>query len=243
MPFEALIAPDDRFVAERTAVSYAPSLTALASMRALRDRRLPAGDRTLLAVSYGLPGGDELTATLSGLYGPGRAKVLAGKEATREAFLAACEPRGILHVAAHGALNDAAPLASTLALAPTKTRTGDLEARDLLDRTLRADLAVLSGCETGRGRTGGGEGIVGFSWALSLAGCPAAVVSRWRVDVASTSKMMRTFHETLLHDPERRGRSLDAAGALRRAGLDLSRAPETRHPFYWAGFFVVGASP
>ena len=111
---------------------------------------------------------------------------------------------------------------------------GRLEAWEVMELGLRADLAVLSACETGRGRVGRGEGLIGLSWAFFVAGCPTTVVSQWRVDARSTSRLMVAFHRGLAA-----GRS--KADALRDAALALKRDPRFRHPFYWAAFIVVGA--
>ena len=98
---------------------------------------------------------------------------------------------------------------------------------------MHADLAVLSACETGRGRPGAGEGVIGLSWAFFVAGCPTTVVSQWKVESASTTELMLAFHRNL-----RSGRS--KALALQAAALKLLRESRYRHPFYWAGFVVVG---
>lgn len=47
---------------------------------------------------------------------------------------------------------------------------------------LKADLAILSACETARERIGNGEGVIGLMWALFVAGVPTTVVSQWSVD-------------------------------------------------------------
>ncbi len=39
-----------------------------------------------------------------------------------------------------------------------------------MNMDLRADLAVLSSCETARGKIGAGEGVIGMSWAFFAAG-------------------------------------------------------------------------
>jgi hypothetical protein len=67
------------------------------------------------------------------------------------------------------------------AAAPGK-EDGLLEAREIMDLDLHADLAVLSACESGRGHLGAGEGIIGLTWAFFVAGCPATVASQWKVE-------------------------------------------------------------
>jgi CHAT domain-containing protein len=46
---------------------------------------------------------------------------------------------------------------------------------------LNAEIAVLSACETGRGKLGEGEGVISLSWAVFVAGVPTTVVSQWNV--------------------------------------------------------------
>src|SRR5262249_9039203 len=85
-----------------------------------------------------------------------------------------------LHFATHGFFNDAAPLLSSIVLAeptPGSGEDGFLTARELFDLKLTADLVVLSACNTARGEQRRGEGIVGLTWALFVAGAPAQVLS------------------------------------------------------------------
>jgi CHAT domain-containing protein len=105
---------------------------------------------------------------------------------------------------------------------------------------LKADLAVLSACETARGRVGAGEGMIGLSWALFVAGCPTSVVSQWKVESASTTELMLEFHRQLKSQISNQADGFSAARALREAALKLQRTAAYRHPFYWAGFVVAG---
>jgi CHAT domain-containing protein len=134
-------------------------------------------------------------------------------------------------------LNDAAPLYSHLALATNDEKEdGLLEAWELMQMDLKAELAVLSACETARGRISAGEGVIGLSWALFVAGVPSTVVSQWKVESSSTRDLMLGFHRGLRN----KTRPLTKAEALRQAVLPLLKNPRTDHPFYWAGFVLVG---
>jgi len=93
---------------------------------------------------------------------------------------------------------------------------------------------VLSACETARGRFGAGEGMIGLTWALFVAGAPATVVSQWKVESATARDLMISFHKRLMTP------KTPKAEALRQAALSLLKSPETSHPFYWAGFTLVG---
>src|SRR4029453_8043808 len=98
----------------------------------------------------------------------------------------------------HGILNNSAPLYSNLVLTRGAAREdGLLEAWELMQLELKADLAVLSACETARGRYGAGEGMIGLTWALFVAGVPSTVVSQWKVEAASTRDLMLNFHRQL----------------------------------------------
>src|SRR5262245_3441455 len=265
LPFQALLAEDNRYLIETSAVSYAPSLTALREMAAERGKHQPGRQvdptaYTLLALGNPivgketiersaltlrdekldpLPEAEKEVKALGRLYGGARSKVYIGAGAREDRFKAEAARAEVLHFATHGILNDAAPMYSHLALAPgDKSEDGLLEAWELMQLDLKADLAVLSACETARGRYGAGEGVIGLTWALFIAGVPSTVVSQWKVESNSTRELMLDFHRSL------RAMSRNPAPkaeALRQAALKVMKNPETSHPFYWAGFVLVGA--
>ncbi len=105
---------------------------------------------------------------------------------------------------------------------------------------MTADIAVLSACETARGRVGGGEGMIGLTWALLVAGVPTTVVSQWKVRSDSTADLMIAFHRRLKEQLTRPAGQRDVGGALRAAALEIKKDRRYRHPFYWAPFIVIG---
>jgi len=261
LPFQALIDERDRYLIERSAVSYSPSLTVLREMRARSDkRRAEAAPSTLLALGNPLigqetvelasltlrdeklsplPEAEDEVRALGRLYGARRSNVYVGAEAREDRLKAEAGQARILHFATHGVLNNAAPLYSYLALAQgDKNEDGLLEAWELMQLDLKADLAVLSACETARGRTSAGEGVIGLTWALFVAGTPATVVSQWKVESASARDLMLGFHRQL-QAPRAAGKPTKAE-SLRRAAIKMMKNPATSHPFYWAGFVLVG---
>ena len=121
-----------------------------------------------------------------------------------------------------------------------KNEDGLLEAWELMQLDLKADLAVLSACETARGRLGAGEGVIGLTWALFIAGVPSTVVSQWKVESASTRDLMLAFHRQLRTASTPSKSNATKAEALRQAALKMMKNPQTSHPFYWAGFVLVG---
>ena len=115
---------------------------------------------------------------------------------------------------------------------------GLLEAREIMRLDLHADLVVLSACQTARGRIGAGEGMIGMSWAFFVAGVPTMVASQWKVNSESTAKLMIDFHKRLKN--EQFEQSQTTATALQQAALNVMKDPRYRHPYFWAGFIVLG---
>ncbi|MFI5006978.1 MAG: CHAT domain-containing protein [Solirubrobacterales bacterium] len=255
LPFQALRPEGGRYLIEDATVSYAPSLSVLRDMRAHRaatprgtgllalgnpelgsDAKRLAGSVLASEALQPLPETESQVREIARLYDAPAAAVRVGAEARESWVKTEASRYRILHFATHGVLDNTSPLYSELVLAAPKAGDRDdglLEAREILDLNLNADLAVLSACETGRGQAGAGEGLIGMTWAFFVAGCPATVASQWKVDAASTSRLMLAFHRGL-----REGRA--PAEALRLAALrQLSREAE-RHPFHWAAFVAVG---
>jgi CHAT domain-containing protein/Tfp pilus assembly protein PilF len=143
-----------------------------------------------------------------------------------------------IHFATHAILDEDNPDRSgiVLALPGTDGEDGILQAREIFDLDLRADLVVLSACQTALGRIVRGEGMVGLARAFFYAGATRVAVSLWKVNDASTAEFMKSFYAHMQ-------RGADATAALRAAKLDMLRSgvPTYRHPYYWAPFILTGA--
>jgi CHAT domain-containing protein len=236
VPFQSLQQPDGTYLAESSAIAYVPSLAVLHALKNSAVKRHAA--LTLLAM--GDPGGEtpeqasEANA-LQTLYGAGNTKAFLGKAATLGQFRLNSASYDVVHIAAHGIFDDRDPMSSHMVMASVGGRPKDnwLEARDLQNMKLHAELIVLSGCETGRGAFEDGEGLVGMSWAALAAGAHGALASAWRVEALSTTRMMLSFHQDMLH-------GVGKSEALRRAELKLIHSEKYSHPFYWAAFDLMG---
>jgi CHAT domain-containing protein len=264
LPVQALQTPPGRFVIEDYTVVYVPSLTVLRETikgRSKKDK--PEAGSTLLAIGNPALGVEALARTktllmdeelsplpeaarqvlaLQRMYGSRRSKTYIGAEAREDRFKSEASKYRILHLATHGVLNDHSPMYSYLMLAQANNGKEDglLEAWELMGLDLRAELAVLSACETARGRVGKGEGMIGLTWALFVAGVPTTVVSQWKVRSDSTTELMVEFHRRLRSQSARSSAGRGAATALREAALKVKGNRRYRHPFHWAGFIVVG---
>jgi len=82
--------------------------------------------------------------------------------------------------------------------------------------------------------------MIGLSWAMFIAGVPSIVVSQWKVEAASTRDLMVNFHRSLILPSRADKTAPTKTEALRQAALRVMKNPQTRHPFYWAGFVLLG---
>jgi CHAT domain-containing protein len=228
LPIHTLITPDGRHLLETHALCYTPSLTALWAIRQREDK---AGATALDLLAVGnpaLPQAEEEVRRIAQMYPARKSLALIGSDARQDRFRDQAPRAGIIHIATHAQLNAANPLYSALSLNP-----GTLPAAEILRMPLHARLAVLSACETARGKSAQGEELLGMGWALTGAGAAASIVSHWKVDSASTETLMVALHRNLR-------KSMPAAEALRRAALEVREQQSSRNPFYWAAFMVLG---
>jgi CHAT domain-containing protein len=141
-----------------------------------------------------------------------------------------------LHFATHGKTNNVRSFDSALLLTrPEKVpepRVGEpyldgrLTAAEVLEYwKLDAELVTLSACESGLGRPGGGDGLLGFAQAFLLAGSRAVCLSLWEVDDTSTALLMDRFYRNLLGKREDSARPMGKAAALQEAKQWLRTLP------------------
>lgn len=215
---------------------FAPQYTfdpAQSAEPALEDRSI---SQLVRKGHYNLPGArkevQQIAALLDG-------DAILGAAATEARFKEIAVDYKVLHLAMHSLLEDRQPLYSRL-LFSADSMAGDdgaLHAIELYNMQLKAELAVLSACNTGVGRLHRGEGIMSLSRAFAYAGVPATVMSLWKVPDDATSELMLQFYTHL-------SEGLSKAEALRQAKLawlERDDLPASRkHPYYWAGFVAAG---
>ncbi len=245
VPFAALGADAQTPLASRCAILLTPSEGVLNDIRTSPDygaaQELPVllvGNPTMptsLRFTFDpLPGADEEVTALNTLFAARNPTVFRSAAATKSAVQAALSRHGILHLATHGFADTKNPLASFVVLAPDhEGEESLLYASDLLNLDLPADLVVLSACQTGLGLVSG-DGVIGLSRALLIAGARTVLVSLWNVDDAATGEFMRHFYEHYLTTDNK-------ATALRHAMTTFLANPATADPRLWAAFYLIGA--
>ncbi|MFZ0749750.1 MAG: CHAT domain-containing protein, partial [Pyrinomonadaceae bacterium] len=167
-----------------------------------------------------------------------RKRLHLGKDSTEKAFKQ--EPLNKfrwIHFATHSLIDERNPgrSAVVLALDADHDEDGFLRAAEIADLDLNCDLVVLSACETGWGQLSSGEGVIGLSRSFFIAGARSVVVSQWAVRDISTAQLMKDFYQQMIKNAAK-------PAALREAKLRmLQSGSETRHPYYWAPFVIIGA--
>ena len=255
VPFAAL--PVRQFrepLGTRIALRYVPSLTVL--LETGRADRLPPG------ASRGTPlvVGDPLMPTLPDPSGirrplpqlPGskreaeevaallQTRVFSGSDASETDVRWRLSNATIAHFATHGYAFSTSSRSrdSFIALAPVGNNDGLLTVGEVLDDLprMRAELVVLSACQTGLGITKESEGTLGFQRAFLAKGARSVLVSLWSVDDEATRALMASFYAHWVSDKD----TPSKAEALRRAQREIARTPGFANPRFWAAFQLIG---
>ena len=117
-----------------------------------------------------------------------------------------------------------------LALAPSGSDSGMLTADEIAQSTTKAELVVMSACDSGRGAIND-DGVIGLSRAWMAAGAPSVMVTLWTIPDDATKDLMVTFYQQL------------AAGTRKAEALRLAMlAARAKYPdpFNWAAFMLIG---
>jgi CHAT domain-containing protein len=100
------------------------------------------------------------------------------------------------------------------------------------------DLVVLSACQSGQGEVRGSEGVYGLRRAFLYAGARTVVATLFSIpDKEATPALVKAFYRSLAQEKGK-------LEALHQAQLEVLRQRREKggaaHPFYWAGFVLVG---
>lgn len=144
----------------------------------------------------------------------------------------------IVSFATHGLLSGAqgGNRDASLALsAPAAHGQGDgfLTASEIFGLKLRADVVILSACNTGV--AGADSGLSDLASSFFYAGANALVVSHWEIDSGATVEFMKFFAQEL-----RTSGHVATSTTIRNTILLMIKdGSKFAHPKFWAGFFVV----
>jgi len=140
----------------------------------------------------------------------------------------------VIHFATHGEFNERQPMQSGLLLTKDDENDGYLQVHEIFEMDLKnANLVTLSACETALSKIQGGDDLVGLSRGFIYAGTPSILATLWKVDDASTSKLMEIFYRNWKS-------GMSKAEALRTAQQAVKGMKGYEHPYYWAPFIMIG---
>ncbi len=248
VPFAALPEPggDEPLVARHEIVAL-PSVSVLGELRREAARRPPA-PKTLWVLAdpdFGSPPlrlpytRDEAAAILA-LAPAAQSFTVQDRQASRAAVLNGdLRSYRFLHFATHGSFSPDDPGGGRLMLAQVDPHgqpvaNGFLYLADIYELDLRADLVVLSACQSALGREVRGEGMMGMTRGFFYAGAERVLVSLWNVPDRVTAKLMQRFYRGILVD------HLSPAAALQAAQNWIRSQKGWQSPYYWAGFTLQG---
>lgn len=209
--------PLARAAGRARSMRYVPSASVLGEL--LRRNRVDGRDVLAIGVSSAPGGGSTGGRLLAKRFGLGPAPAagpaaralskyaLVDEETTEDAVRAAMASTHWRTVAfgCHAWVSGTTPTLCALALFGGPGEDGFLTALEVCTASCRADLVVLSACNSGTGRVVPGEGMVGLVRAFLLAGAERVVATLWPVldepAAAYTHTLVKTWQTGTFLDP------------------------------------------
>jgi tetratricopeptide (TPR) repeat protein/CHAT domain-containing protein len=228
----ALVRPAAPAAAAQAPVSPAPAAAPPAA---------PSSPAASAPAAAPRPPADPEVQAISSLFAPASRKIYVGDQARSDRLAPGVAPGTLLHLAVPLVLTEAAPLYSTLAFTPTDSAdpsTGLVETYALMFVNLPAEVVVASRVEYGPA-SGEGEALTALAWMLIVGGSPTLVLDRWVVGASDPNVAVR-FAQAHVAPSAGPARAPRAADSMQKAMKGILSQPATRHPYYWAGYLVIG---
>ena len=234
IPFQALVEASGNYLSDRHPIVYSPALRF--DLGAKLDSDF-FGQEALLVAS---DGGDSepvlrpLSDALSEVQDVARyfsnSRVLAGTEASFPNVLRQLPQATVFHFAGHAGIfngKKALFLATTISSPHSAFDTDSLKGLPLFN--LR--LAVLSACSTENGVEGNLWAPESLAQSLLRQGVSHVIATRWNIDSTTGRNEMQAFYAALASGHTVAESMRDAEAFVRKM---------EPHPYYWAGFDVLG---
>jgi CHAT domain-containing protein len=181
-------------------------------------------------------GAEEEVGYISKFY---NSKIYGEEKAIENSFKKSAMQYNILHLAMHTIIDDKNPMYSKMIFTPRQDDTEDglLHTFELYDLKLKANLIVLSSCNTGFGKMQKGEGLLSMARGFIYAGCPGLVLTQWTVADKAGAALMKNFYYYL-------SKGYQKDECLQYSKIDYLNTvdPVKTHPYYWAGYITLGDS-
>ncbi|MBD2341951.1 CHAT domain-containing protein [Calothrix sp. FACHB-156] len=244
VPFAALQDENNKYLIEKHTISTAPSIQVLDLLAKRRTANTTATQDVLIVgnptmptkpMNPGeqfsklspLPGAEQEAKNIASIY---NTQALIGDAATETAVVKGMSSARIIHLATTGFLGKSLEIPGLLAFAPSSQDDGWLTGSEVSKLKLKADLVVLSSCDSALGKITG-DGVIGLSRAFFVAGANSVIATLGNIPDEPTAALMTEFHSILSKNP-------DKAAALRQAMLATMK--QYPNPQDWGMFTLVG---
>ena len=244
LPFDALIQKPVTgcnfqtfpFLVNRYNISYAYSATL---QYALYNREVVNNKLAGFAPEFnGAAGFGKLShnmALLEGIRSLMKSENFLGPEATLDNVKSIASSYGLFHFATHAKANTSAENFSFIVFSDGSGSYDSLFVKDIYLLPLKAEMVVLSACETSVGKLYEGEGVISLARSFLYAGANSVITTQWSINDAANRKLMESFYAHL-----KAGKT--KSEALRQAKLEqIEQGGKLgAHPVYWAAFAPIG---
>ena len=239
IPFESLITQQTAtvnfsempFLIHNTKITYNHSASFYLNSKKIENKR-----NTILGVfpvfsatSFSLPFSKEEYKYLSKNF---EGKYFLEKDATYSNFKKNSNQFDILHLSTHASSGD------IYEPAQIKFIDQDVSYNELYHLKTKANLVVLSACETGIGKMYQGEGFMSVARGFQMGGTQNVVFSLWKVNDFTTFKLIEKFYSNLKQKQS-------YSNSLHKAKLDFLKdktIPNTKKsPYYWSSLVYYGS--
>lgn len=161
----------------------------------------------------------------------------SGEKATKENFKSVLQKQDILHLAMHS-MSDS--INSKYSYLMFDTHNLDPEAGKLYNyeislTRIKSPMVVLSACNSGSGTLYFGEGLMSLARGFTLAGASSVIKTTWDINDESSAAIMKNFYFYLS-----KGKEKNVAMRLAKIDYLKSSSPESKNPYYWAAYEVLG---
>lgn len=243
LPFEVLLAPDGRYLAESHSITYSPGLLYGIYLRkagsfSTQSRGVAVGSTALSNnLDWALDPIPEVVPETRAVAGKFQGVPLTGREASVPRLERLLPGSEIVHLAAHGIVtneNEGLLLFAGDEQGSTAHDTVVWGADRMRPEFFRrARLVVLSACSINKSTQNRLEVRGRLVRAILGAHVPNVIAARWNVNSTLTVRFMDEFYSHLIH-----GSSVSSA--LASAEEHVRTKLHKEHPYYWAAFAVIG---
>ena len=243
LPFETLVTTKNNYLIEKHTISYASYLNFVYETETLKENfesvyvfspsYVPLSNQATRSNREQLLGAENESKYISKHF---KNKLYSGHLATKSNFINNSPKASIIHMALHAKINNTQPELSHFVFQNKDSISNKLFLEELYGLKLKANLAVLSACNTGLQISDNANGAISLQRAFTLSGVSSTVSSLWEVPDKATEDIMMTFYRYLKE-------GLSKSEALRLAKLNYLKTHQDANitkPYFWAGFVISG---